>query len=32
LSGLSLAGKAEAETDKRFLLLFFKKEDLSFAF
>jgi hypothetical protein len=29
--GLSLSGQAEAETDKSFLLLFFKKEDLSFA-
>jgi hypothetical protein len=27
----SLAGKAEAETDKSFLLLFFKKEVLAFA-
>jgi hypothetical protein len=29
--GWSLSGKAEAKTDKSFLLLFFKKEDLSFA-
>jgi hypothetical protein len=29
--GWSLSRKAEAKTDKSFLLLFFKKEDLSFA-
>jgi hypothetical protein len=28
--GSSLSGKAEAETDKSFLLLFFKKEGLAF--
>jgi hypothetical protein len=28
--GPSLSGKAEAETDKSFLLLFFKKEGLAF--
>jgi hypothetical protein len=28
--GPSLSGEAEAETDKGFLLLFFKKEDLPF--
>jgi hypothetical protein len=30
-SGLSLSGKAKAETNKSFLLLFFKKEGLAFA-
>jgi len=29
--GLSPSGKAEAKTDKSFLLLFFKKEVLPFA-
>jgi hypothetical protein len=28
-SGLSLSGEAEAQTDKSFLLLFFKKEGLA---
>jgi hypothetical protein len=29
LSGLSPSGKAEAKTDRSFLLLFFKKEGLA---
>jgi hypothetical protein len=29
-TGLSLSGEAEAQIDKSFLLLFFKKEDSSF--